>query len=376
MKTRNKFQAIVIITSILIVVVMLSQFIGSANPLGSVSNAAAAPQNNSLFVPLVMKNYPLPVVQTIYGAEMFSINSSGGLNQMVDANMSWTRRNAVVWSSIEKSEGVYDWSAMAGLETELRNASSSGIQVILIVRSTPQWARKHAGSGPTCGPMAENKMGAFGNFMQQLVARYSVAPYNVKYWEMWNEQDAPEQLVENIWGCWGDTGDAYNGGGYYAKMLKAAYPKIKAADGQAQVVFGGLLLDCDPRKTGTGGCANAQAAIAPMFLEGALKDGAGPYFDGLSFHGYDYYDYVDWNNPAALGKYGNGGWQSAWNTTGPVTVAKVEFIKSMLTKYSATGKFLMNTEVALICGDGLGMRRRHIRIIAIRRNLRRRKRIM
>ena len=152
----------------------------------------------------------------------------------------------------------------------------------------------------------------------------------------------------------GIQGDAYNGGGYYAKMLKAAYPKIKAADGQAQVVFGGLLLDCDPRKTGTGGCANAQAAIAPMFLEGALKDGAGPYFDGLSFHGYDYYDYVDWNNPAALGKYGNGGWQSAWNTTGPVTVAKVEFIKSMLTKYSATGKFLMNTEVALICGDGLG----------------------
>ena len=270
---------------------------------------------------------------------------------MAAANMSWVRRNAVVWSSIESTEGTYNWSAMAGLETELQNASSKGIQVVLIVRSTPEWARKIAGTGPSCGPISQGKLPAFGNFMRTLVARYSVPPYNVKYWELWNEEDAPFITGDNIWGCWGDTSDAYNGGGYYAEMLKAAYPQIKAADPQAQVVVGGLLLDCDPRP-GAGCSITGQNAIPPMFLEGILRNNGGPYFDGISFHAYDFYDWVGYFG--SFGQYGNGAWQSTWNSTGPVTIAKAEFIKSVLSRYGVTGKFLMNTEVALACGDANG----------------------
>jgi hypothetical protein len=184
-----------------------------------------------------------------------------------------------------------------------------------------------------------------------VVARYSVAPYNVKYWEVWNEEDAPFIAGDNIFGCWGDKTDTYDGGGYYADMLKAAYPKMKAADPQAQVMVGGLLLDCDPR-AGAGCSQSGGSPVPPMFLEGILKNGGGPYFDGISFHGYDFYDWVDWSG--TLGRYGNGGWQSTWNSTGPVTLAKAEFIKSILGKYSVTGKFLMNTEVALVCGDSNG----------------------
>jgi hypothetical protein len=36
------------------------------------------------------------------------------------------------------------------------------------------------------------------------------------------------------------------GGEYYGNMLKIVYPAIKSADPQAQVLVGGLLLDCDP----------------------------------------------------------------------------------------------------------------------------------
>ena len=141
---------------------------------------------------------PDPTPPPIFGAEMYAIDAGGGLNQMAAANMSWVRRNAVVWSSIESTEGTYNWSAMAGLETELQNASSKGIQVILIVRSTPEWARKIAGTGPSCGPISQGKLPAFGNFMRALVARYSVPPYNVKYWELWNEEDAPFITGDNI----------------------------------------------------------------------------------------------------------------------------------------------------------------------------------
>ena len=38
--------------------------------------------------------------------------------------------------------------------------------------------------------------------------------------------------------------DPYYGGGYYAEMLKIVYPQIKAADPEAQILIGGLLLFC------------------------------------------------------------------------------------------------------------------------------------
>ena len=300
---------------------------------------------------------PVPASSPIFGVEMDQITVGGGLDEVAAASTTWVRWNAVLWSSIESTKGTYTWSAMADLETELKNASSNGMQVVLIVRSTPEWARKIAGTGSSCGPIIEGELPTFGNFMNALVVRYSVAPYNVKYWELWNEPDIDSASFtgDNIFGCWGDPSDAYYGGGYYAEMLKVVYPQIKAADPQAQVVVGGLLLDCDPRP-GAGCDTIGHSNLPPKFLEGILRDNGlndgGNYFDGVSFHAYDFYDYVNYSG--SFGQYGNGAWQSTWDSTGPVAIAKTEFIKSVLSSYSVSGKFLMNTEVALGCGDANG----------------------
>ena len=303
---------------------------------------------------------PGPLRLANFGAEMFQINSAGGLNQMAAAKTSWVRRNAVIWSSIEPinpngETPSYNWSSMAGLETELKNAYNNGMQVILIVRSTPGWARKdlNTAAGTSCGPIAQNKWAAFGTFMNALVARYSVAPYNVKYWELWNEEDAPYKSGDDLWGCWGDTSDANYGGGYYAGMLQVAYPQIKAADPQAKVLIGGLLLDCDPRP-GAGCAIVGHDAKQSLFLEGILKtSNIGSFFDGISFHSYDYYQ--GW-----AGFYSNKNWLSSglanaantqdWATTiGPVSIAKAQYITSLLSEYDVSGKFLMNTKLALLC---------------------------
>ena len=326
---------------------LLPPFLGKSSSV-TVSSAAATSSSFTLYLPLVTRNYP---IQTIFGAEMEQLTSGGGLDQMAAANISWVRRNGVVWSSVEPTEGARNWSALAGLESELRDASNKGIQVILIVRSTPEWARKIAGTGPYCGPIRADKMAAFGSFMRDLVARYSVPPYNVKYWEMWNEPDIDPSSFsgDSIFGCWGDQSDAYYGGGYYAEMLKAAYPQIKSANAQAQVLVGGLLLDCDPRGTPSV-CASLTPAHndkPPKFLEGILLGGGGPYFDGVSFHAYDVY----WG---ALGQYKIPNWNTAWNTTGPTVIAKAGFVKSVLGTYGFPAKFLMNTETALLCGSCSG----------------------
>ncbi len=124
-------------------------------------------------------------------------------------------------------------------------------------------------------------------------------------------------------------------------MLKVVYPQIKAGNSQAQVLIGGLLLDCDPRGT----CAAVGRDPLPAkYLEGILSNNGGAYFDGVSFHAYDYYS-------PSTGGYANPNWGSAWNTTGPVLIAKSQFIQSLLSQYGVTGKYLMNTELALICGS-------------------------
>jgi hypothetical protein len=172
------------------------------------------------------------------------------------------------------------------------------------------------------------------------VQRYSGPPYNVKNWEIWNEPDVSPEAIPDptyFFGCWGDESDAYYGGGYYGEVLKAVYPKVGQADPSSKVIIGGLLLDCDPDNPPTG-----QDCKPAKFLEGILRNGGASYFDGVSFHAYEYYS-------DALGEYGNDNWNSSWDTTGPVMIAKAQFLKGVLANYGVSGKFLINTESGLLC---------------------------
>ncbi len=298
--------------------------------------ATASPAPTLKVVPTT-KPTPFIPATPIFGVGMEVIGAGGGLDLVSQAGAHWVRSNQpVAWAEVEPTEGARNWSALANLEEEFRNASSRGMQVIQVVRVTPAWAQKIPGA--TCSAIKPEKLGAFAAFMRDLVARYSVAPYRVKHWEIWNEPDIDPSLVlpTSDWGCWGDAADAYYGGGYYAQMLKLVYPQIKTVDPQARVLVGGLLLDCDPRRPPQGkDCKPAR------FLEGILRNNGAPFFDGVSFHGYDYY--------GAWGTYGNSNWNSFWNTSGPIVIAKTRFIKELLAQYGATGKMLLNTESALIC---------------------------
>ena len=170
----------------------------------------------------------------------------------------------------------------------------------------------------------------------------------------------PPTLDNNTgFGCWGDGSDPYFGGGYYAQMLAAAYPRIKEANPNAKVLVGGLLLD-RPSDWGDGTDLNSNSGL---FFEGVLRkngdnDGAN-FFNGISFHGYDYYigdlliAHEATDDP--IGKYGNLKWDTWWNTTGPVFIAKAAFIRNLLANEefgTSDKKFLMNTESAVICAGG------------------------
>jgi hypothetical protein len=297
---------------------------------------AAESTTSNVYLPVLVKQYPL---ETIFGVEMHSITDPGGFQQVKGAGTTWIRLNGVLWDEVEANEGDRDWSVLANLESQLKKAAADNIRVVLIVRRTPSWAQKLPGS--YCGPVKESKLGAFADFMYDLVRRYSVSPYNVKYWEMGNEPDVAPELAENFgddvpFGCWGDPGESYYGGQFYAEMLKQVYPKIKAADPHSQVVVGGLLLSCD---NGTV-CPEENSS---RFFEGILVNDGGNYFDGISFHSYEDYLYE-------TGRYGSSRWNSAWDSSGPSLIAKADFLRDLLDQYEVPGKYLMNTESALLCG--------------------------
>ncbi len=306
------------------------------------SNSPVRPADltsNTIFLPMIIRSgISTSRPATIFGVQMENIAEAGGLTRLADAGTYWTRGANVWWANVEPTRGVRNWAALSGQESELKNAASLNMPVVVVVHGTPAWAQLRPPS--ECGPIKRENFVDFANFMQDLVARFSVPPYNVKHWELWNEEDIDPLLVpaNSQFGCWGNSLDSYYGGGYYADMLKVIYPQIKAADPQAQVLVGGLLLDCDPR-------LNA-ACLSGKFFEGILQNGGGNFFDGVSYHGYDY----SVPGPTFLGAYfDNGKWNSAYNSTGPVSIAKARFIRSVLSQYNLTGKFLMNTESALLC---------------------------
>ena len=170
------------------------------------------------------------------------INNGSGLPEAVQGGSYWVRFDAFDWDRIEpvpSTPPVYQWETVD--EASLLNASQNGLNLIAAVKYAPGWAQKYPGS--TCGPIKSEAFGRWADFLSSLVNRYKNPPFNIKFWEMGNEPDAPVWYTKSVFGCWGDINDPYFGGEFYAQMLKAAYPAIKAADPQAQVLVGGLLLD-------------------------------------------------------------------------------------------------------------------------------------
>jgi hypothetical protein len=124
-------------------------------------------------------------------------------------------------------------------------------------------------------------------------------------------------------------------------MLQVVYPAIKAADPQARVLIGGLLLDCDPTHPPPGKTCNSA-----RFLEGILDAGTeagSTAFDAISFHGYAYWNgtrVVDESNPY-------------WQARGGVVLGKVDYLREVMQRYQVA-KPLMHTEGSLIYPNSAG----------------------
>jgi hypothetical protein len=338
---RKRVMLITAVTGILIGVGLLFN--------NSAAGLANQPPTAHMYFPLVVKSphyyFPLvakPLTATVFGVHNTNINTIDGVMTMIQGGATWIRYGQLSWSDLQPYENSQpDWSSLDPLKGQLAAISPKQVNVILVVRNTPDWAQKYPGS--TCGPILDSKIPAFAQFMHDLVLQLSVPPYNVKYWEIGNEPDTPVRTdnLDYLLGCWGEPGQPYYGGGYYAQMLKQVYPVIKLVDPQAKVLIGGLLLDCDPDHPVYDSHGNPKDCFPSRFLEGIVAGGGGDYFDAVSYHAYDYF--------TDLGNYYNPNWNASSYTSGPSSIIRDQFVRSVLAKYGVTNKAFINTETALVC---------------------------
>lgn len=335
----SRSMAVVCLVGIVLILVMPLGGQVSMNKAGVGMKPLEPEENSSIYLPLVARNYPLVTI--------FGIDAIRTFVLVKDAGSSWVRLNTFVdWSNVEAVEGTYDWSRMSDLEQRIIAAAQEGLQVIMRIQMSPSWARKYPNSA--CGPIRSDKFDAFAAFTAEVVKRYSVPPYNVRYYHVWNEPDGPVEYDSKVYGCWGEfsyPNDPYFGGEYYGEMLKRVYPAIKAVDPNVQVLTGALLLDCDPRGWGYGYCATRDKAKQWNFFEGILKSGAANAFDILTFNGYAYYQ--SGKNTVWSERYA----RSEWVAHGGQVDGKLDYLREKMQQYGVN-KPLMLTESAIIYTNG------------------------
>ncbi len=196
-----------------------------------------------------------------------------GAQEMADAGASWTNIH-LHWNDVETQPGQYNWVKWDEI---LSAATAHGSQVIVTIGGNPAWAADTA-----CGPIHQEHLQTFADFLSAAAARYGVASYDVLHWAFYNEPDNANP-VDFSWlgGCWGaghPNAAQGAGGAAYADMLSFAYPAIKAGNPDAQVLLGGLAYEYWYQTDG--------GPFDYYFLNDVLDAGGAAYFDIVNFHYY------------------------------------------------------------------------------------------
>jgi hypothetical protein len=192
-------------------------------------------------------------------------------------------RDEVPWGAVEREKGQLVMPEQ--FDTYVRRAADRGVSVLLIL----DYANRFYDDGDR--PRSPEAIEGFCRYAEFVVRHFGK---QVRLYEVWNEWDISIGLPQK-----------YRKGGSaedYVKLLKAVYPRIKAADPGVTVMAG----------------ACTSGGVKKGWLEETVKLGALDFCDAISIHSYNYSDKFPQRGPEAC---------SAWMTG----------VQEMLRKYKAGG---------------------------------------
>lgn len=124
----------------------------------------------------------------------------------------------ISWRDIERIPGVYDWAAT---DQKMQLLYQAGFQVLPMLAYAPVWNRQVTGS--TGSPPVDYE--AWQHFVTAAVRRYGSSPWNIRYFQVWNEPTRQASF-------WQGSHEAF-----FTRIYLPAAKIIRAAG--RKVVFGG-----------------------------------------------------------------------------------------------------------------------------------------
>lgn len=254
----------------------------------------------TIYLPLLFSWNRAPRERTVFGVQMYgNTGMSGGYFESLKRSKASWARSELYWAHAERENTTPDNFDWRSADRSAGAAIDGNYHMILTVAQNPRWAASTAN-----GPIDKVDLSEFAEFIAAAVERYDGdgvddAPGSpvVEYFEFYNEPDYETSELERS--AWGDYPAEY------AAMLAAVYPAVKAANPDAQVLFGGIAYDWFQSKGGP---------FVEDFLPETLAAGAGDYFDVMSFHQYP---------PFAPN----------WADIGPGLYEKTEAVRAVLADY-------------------------------------------
>lgn len=174
------------------------------------------------------------------------------------------------WVDIEPTKGSYNAAALDYADFEVNEIRGRGIEPVMFLGLTPQWAKLRPDLPPHRTPPAEDYVREFEDFHTFIANRYKG---KVRYYFFWNEPN----------GCsWVNDGCS-NGSEYalYTRWLIRCSEAVKAADPDAKII--GARIDY-----------HAGVTHGYQYVEGMYDNGAGPHIDGVAIHPYNWAGTLHW----------------------------------------------------------------------------------
>ena len=191
----------------------------------------------------------------VYGMSPEDINRTFDLMRQTGVS---AVRILMPWAFIQPAPDQWEWGVA---DTLVNSAMAHGLGVLAALNSTPQWAAPPGSLPYTARPTSS---AAYGDFAAMAAARYRG---RISSYEVWNE-------ANSVLG-WTPNPDP----AAYTELLKAAYPKIKAADPAAAVIGAGFAPVF----------SFGSLTLSPAeFVTGMYAAGAKNNFDALAYHPYLY----------------------------------------------------------------------------------------
>jgi hypothetical protein len=271
------------------------------------------------------------------------------------AGLNWVRQN-IGWTDLQprppkagytsqpaacpEADGwcYWDQAYVEAAKARLKKVTDRGHTPIVILQWVPDWV--NGGKPAKHCYLPSEQFDAYAALAANVVREFKAAGIPVRHWQVWNE---PEPTMEEMGagcgtlgiGSFGDAKDEYYGGARFTDLLAKATPAIKAADPEATVVAGGLMLACND--------CPAQKFLRGMLDHHGKRDGA-QFFDVL-----DYHAYPGWSGNAQPDReWSLTGWNEHSSGRGYI-FDKLRFVRGVMAEYGAADKPVLLGETGLTC---------------------------